>query len=539
MPPSDTVQVPTGHGERLTLPASDACADAARTNAVQASRWSFEVAGLGVQALRRLAREELLATAVDFSASIGVVAAAPRAEGGSPLVFMTGHQPELVHPGVWMKNFLVAELAQETGGVGVNLVVDTDGLDRLVARTPRMAPGLSVFSNALVVAAPGAAYVTTPAPSSAGLRRFRADGLAALGSLSSPALARHFAEFCDALDASLSSSPNVATLVTQARRRFEARVAAQYLEVPVSEVSRGAAFARFFVDIAFSAQRFAWAFNGAISAYRVAHKTRSLAQPFPMLRGDTDTVELPFWVFDDSGRRHPLFAQASAAGVVVLLCGDGPEGEAGGLSPLLTLPPNADAATQMLREGPLLAPRAVTLTLFHRLFACDLFVHGVGGARYDEVTDELARAYYGIEPPTFAVASLTLYLPLGAPLVHGRDVEAAERKLERFTHNPDDILDDEELPLSGPALAEATRLASEKRSLREAIQGADAAQKKALGVRIRAVNAALAEVMQPVAAALAIQVDRLRTDRAASDLVTDRSYPFCFWHPREISDKAR
>jgi len=65
------------------------------------------------------------------------------------------------------------------------------------------------------------------------------------------------------------------------------------------------------------------------------------------------------------------------------------------------------------------------------------------------------------------------------------------------------------------------------------------ADKKTLGLRIRAINRELGEILRPTAVAWKEQLERLRAERAASDLVTDRTYPFCFWDPREIEDKAR
>src|SRR5262249_2863990 len=47
-----------------------------------------------------------------------------------------------------------------------------------------------------------------------------------------------------------------------------------------------------------------------------------------------------------------------------------------------------------------------------RLFLADLFVHGIGGGKYDEITDELVRRFYGGEPPDFLVLSATLWLPV-------------------------------------------------------------------------------------------------------------------------------
>src|SRR5262249_14513207 len=63
------------------------------------------------------------------------------------------------------------------------------------------------------------------------------------------------------------------------------------------------------------------------------------------------------------------------------------------------------------RSGFKVRPRALTNTLFARLFLCDLFVHGIGGGKYDELTDEIMHRFYGIEPPEFLVFSATLLLP--------------------------------------------------------------------------------------------------------------------------------
>src|SRR5262249_26712737 len=64
------------------------------------------------------------------------------------------------------------------------------------------------------------------------------------------------------------------------------------------------------------------------------------------------------------------------------------------------------------RHGLKVRPRALTNTLFARLFLCDLFVHGIGGGKYDGLTDEIVRLFYGIEAPEFLVLSATLLLPI-------------------------------------------------------------------------------------------------------------------------------
>jgi len=56
--------------------------------------------------------------------------------------------------------------------------------------------------------------------------------------------------------------------------------------------------------------------------------------------------------------------------------------------------------------------RALTTTLFARVCLGDLFMHGLGGGKYDELTDDLIRRFFGLEPPGYLVLTGTLRLPL-------------------------------------------------------------------------------------------------------------------------------
>jgi hypothetical protein len=79
---------------------------------------------------------------------------------------------------------------------------------------------------------------------------------------------------------------------------------------------------------------------------------------------------------------------------------------------------NIDAATaaarlrDYLRRNDLcLAPRALTLTMFFRLLLVDQFVHGIGGGRYDQVTDRIIETYFGVAAPAFSVTTATMFFP--------------------------------------------------------------------------------------------------------------------------------
>ena len=49
---------------------------------------------------------------------------------------MAGHQPQLFHPGVWYKNFVLEQLAAEHGGTAINLVIDSDAMRTAAIRVP-------------------------------------------------------------------------------------------------------------------------------------------------------------------------------------------------------------------------------------------------------------------------------------------------------------------------------------------------------------------------------------------------------------------
>jgi len=132
---------------------------------------------------------------------------------------------------------------------------------------------------------------------------------------------------------------------------------------------------------------------------------------------------------------------------------------------------------------------------------------------------------------------MTLLLPLGGHIVGDEDVTHAERRLHRFEHNPDTVLAEVEFD----TVAERERaeaLAKRKEDAVAAIARPDA-DRKALGAAIRAINAELTELLQPVGRELREALAHVRAEREGSTVLTDRTYPYCLWDPREVADKVR
>ena len=518
--------LPAGHGELLSTPPVKAWAALARDNHELAAAWDFAVAGRPVAEVRSLARREALEAAAVFSAGLGVEVDAPGDPDG--LIVATGHQPELYHPGIWVKDFLLQRLAGETGASAIDFVVDSDAFDTVSVSSPCLIPDVHRCTQYLAVGSKETCFECSSVPSESEVADWTAAVAKQLESLPAPAIRHHFAAFATALRSARADATNLAELVVYARRRFEAVADTRYLELPTTSMARDEAYAAFLVDIVGHVERFVEAYNGALADYRVINKMRSAAQPFPDLMHAEGRTELPFWLIQPHGRQTVWLENGSGTTRLVDDSGD----------LIAELPADPEGAIAALRTSrAVLAPKALTLTLFMRGLATDFFIHGVGGGRYDRVTDDVFRRYYGVEPPAFAVASLTMYLPLGMHVVTDDEVSAARERLNRLEHNPDAML--AEVDFDSPVeRSRAIALAAEKTEFVSAIAAPDA-DKKVIGERIREVNAQLGTLLAPLKETLAADVAALESQQAASEILTDRGYALCFWSPLEVADKAR
>lgn len=518
-------QLPSGHGEVLAQPPVSEWRRIVEANQAAADSWSFSIAGISARELRTLARSDALAVAGLFSTRLGVAVEAS-GDPSAPII-ATGHQPDLYHPGVWVKDFMVDRVARSMGASAFDLVVDSDGFDSITVASPCFIPRVERCRHYLALGQADGCYAFAPVPSREDLMTFIESTRTSLSTLSAPAVLHHFSGFAEALMAAAEDADNLAELITFARRRYEAPAGTGYLELPMTLLARTEAFRRFLVGVILDCERFAGAYNDELREYRSVTKTRSAAQPVPDLDVD-DWVEVPFWALQ-GGRRLAVRVRREE-GVLCLLAPDG--------TVTVSLPEDPEAAVAALASSDtIFAPKALALSMFTRMFACDLFIHGVGGGRYDRVTDGIIRRYFGVEPPAYAVASMTLYLPLGAHVTTPEEVSAAKERLNRLDHNPDALL--AEVDFDDAAERErALALAEEKSRLVAAIAHADA-DKKSLGMRIKSVNGELAALLAPLRESFTTELERLTVMQAASDILTDRTYPFCFWDPSEVADKVR
>ena len=240
-------------------------------------------------------------------------------------------------------------------------------------------------------------------------------------------------------------------MLRRAHRALERRWGCHNLEVPLSALCRTEAFAQFAAHILTDLPRFQTAYNDSVHAYRRANRIKSRNHPVPDLAADGDWLEAPFWGWrGGQTRRQRLFAR---------LAGDRLELRCGGETwPVLPRDGERLAAewAKLEQDGFKLRTRALTTTLFARLVLADLFIHGIGGGKYDELTDAILRRFYDIEPPRFLILSATRLLPLPSFPVSADDCRQLAHDLRDLHWNPQRHLDGD--PRALPLIERKTAL---------------------------------------------------------------------------------
>ena len=317
------------------------------------------------------------------------------------LLVATGHQTELYHPGVWVKVALINAAAEKLDASAVHFAVDTDQPKHLAVRWPGFT--LPVTDDPAVNAADWSGQLAPPTPA-------HVDQIDA--ALQTAAAGWPFQPLLPAVLASLRRQAidgrPLSAVLTNAQHELDWDLGLRHRVLLASPLMTSGPYLTFVHHVLARADRFAADYNAALADYRVGAGIASATRPMPDLRSTDVAVEAPFW-FDDlsTGTRGRAEVVRHATGWAVAAGDD--------LFPLDVAadgPVAAEALGRWLADRHLrLAPRALTLTTFLRLLVVDQFVHGIGGGRYDQVTDRLLASHFGVHPPRFAVTTATLIFP--------------------------------------------------------------------------------------------------------------------------------
>jgi hypothetical protein len=384
-------------------------------------RADLDIMGRPLSELRRQARQSAVAAARDYLRQAGE----PVPTFDDQSIVLVGHQPELFHPGVWIKNFVVNRLARTHGATPIHLIIDNDTAKTTAVRVPLQAHrpqpvGLvesvpfdewtgEIPYEELQVRDEGL-FASFSERVAAAMHRWRPE----------PILPRFWAEVCR----HTQRTPLIGERLAAGRRTIERDWGCHNLELPISRLCATEPFLSFAYHLLTDLPRFHTIHNECLREYRRRFRLRSRSHPVPELTATNDWLEAPFWAWtaDDPHRRR-LMARTQTKGIELRIDNRPPV-------------PTSQHSALSTQHSVKIRPRALTNTLFARLFLGDLFIHGIGGAKYDELTDMIIRRFYGIEPPRFMTVSGTLRLPLPAFDVDNSDCERLARTVRDLHWNP-------------------------------------------------------------------------------------------------------
>lgn len=517
-------RAPAANGEVLSVPPREQLLSLVEANRLRTEQSPIEILGHPLAKVGRSARQEVFQAATEYTRSYADV---ERPWSNDAPIIATGHQPEMFHPGVWLKNFAAASLAERANGIALHLIVDSD-----LCRAPSIkVPTGSVESPQVTLILYDIAAREMPFEE----RR-----------IINPSLWDRFAETVASTIAPLVDRPMIQSwwpqavarsrdldslgyCVAQARHQTELAWGNTTLEVPQSAVCRTGAFRRFALHLLLHAEQFQGAYNSALAEYRRVHKLRNRAQPVPNLVQSSGWWETPFWTWSAADPiRKPLFTRFESGR---LLLTDRADWQA-----VLEISENDDLQNALAQleaweaSGRKLRTRALTTTMFVRLLIADGFIHGIGGAKYDEVTDAICANFFGQAPAPYTMVSGTLRLPIAHPEVPPERDRQLGQQLRELRFHPEKFID--QVPLEGENHQAVHSLVAEKQGWIHTTKTPQNASQRHEG--IERVNEKLQPVIAPVREASETQLQQVQRLTRNNRLLESREFSFCLFPEEEL-----
>ncbi len=456
--------------------------------------------------LKKKWRKSFLSLAQKFTEKLGFKP--PDTDQAAPLV-VSGHQPYFLHHGVLYKYALLDKAAQK-GMTCVFISVDTDPCDGFPVKIPAFKDGYKLAEYRILGIPPSGqnVFYADAVTDIEAFDNFKYAALADLGTLP-----ENFFDYGKTFLQNINAAAlpdNMRDAMITLRREYMKNAPGKVLEVPLSAVCETEEFFEFAFTLILRAKEIAESFNRALDAYRTEHKLRSKANPFPDLEIAGSSCETLLWKIKD-GKRDALFVK--------------PEGKMeNGNAILMPEGVNVNSAEELAEHcrklGYRLWPRAVSLSLMLRLYLSDLFVHGIGGTKYDRLTDAVIKDVFQIDPPAFVTASRTLAAP------HGLDdpsdkLAALKRELREIDFHPERFLEDG---------SEMQKIAEKKTRLIETIKAPDA-DKKSIGQKISALNDMLNKSLAPQREKFMEEISAVEKETTRFNAFTNRELPYFLYPP--------
>jgi len=537
-------KVPQKNKQIFLSPSGDKISSLLEENKKIFSQYSFKILNQPFKEVRKKSRKEVVGKALSFSKKFDPDIG-EKINPAYQYIIQSGHQPVFFHPGVWIKNIFLNELIKSPlpdKSLGLNIVLDNDICKDLNFSLPVLSStgnlrlkGINFLSPALT---PNLSFEEYPCPSLELITKFTRDIICKLKLLESENknILNNFKNFAPCLKNSSRfcnqnyKKANLGEFLGLARRLYEQEIEPAYLEIPFSQICNSDEFLSFFLEITKNIESFSKIYNNKLDEYRKLFKIRNRAQPLPNLIIKENLIEAPFWIWKEGDQRRKIFILGDkekkylyndSCGKIFLI-------EKDGLKSLSSL-------KAFLKEKKLkIRPKALLLTLYNRLFISDLFIHGLGGAKYDLVTDEIIREFFKVEPPHFLVASCTLHLNFkSSPKASDFKISALKKKIRDLEFNPERYIN--ELPLTKKEKIQIGELVEKKTELIKKIKGVSSPiEKREISEEIKVISNFIVKKIIPLKYELDKKIEKEEEKIKQAKVYTFREFPYCFFSAKTL-----
>jgi hypothetical protein len=354
-------------------------------------------------------------------------------------IIATGHQATWHHCGIWAKNLATCKFAEVIDGNRLHIVLDHDICDTALV-LPRQKPD----GNWIVER-----FEIEPEQKSIPLEFRRPPQKNSIKAFVDTVTRERQGQFCSdiwpgCLAYSFDKIPyfhSIADLITYFQSMLNFELGLNMIYLPISKLSESEAFFDFTISIILDAFRFARTYNKAIIKQLCSSKINR-RDTIPRLRFDRTkkSIQLPFWLQSTNGKRTSLCVSLEKGNRIII----GSDTDAFDRLDSSSQIGKADQLRNILRRLDYhLRPKAVSLTVFIRLYLADWFVHGVGGSLYEPVTDYIIENYFGMRQLKYGVASCTQTLPqLDSVDSFTENISQLRHELHNMKHNPERYIDE-------------------------------------------------------------------------------------------------
>ena len=562
-----TFKVPENNKEVFVEPSIECIPDIVLANRQKIRNYEFEINDTPFQTLRNKTREELLRKSVYYTNGIKSLfqnsqpaqyhytrnitrndtlwqttqnrlhinerALDYESIKNIPII-QTGHEPILYHPGIWIKNHLVKYLAKKLGGVGINMIVDNDACNMAFIYVPILTEVLSSVQKVMLLKnMNNTAYEEIAFDDIETILKFKEAVICMLRKntfdentiTTIKCMQTAFEEFINRItEYYRRGCVDIVGLLTSARSEMEESFGINNLEIPVSWICDTDGFYQFLLNILHRADPFAKIYNSKLAEYRSIHKIRSKANPLPDLKISGDLVELPFWIWKIGGQRERCYILNDEDSMKITNGND----TLVILKKSDTVIKNISRLKTLIDTSIKIRPRAITTTIFSRLFFSDVFVHGIGGAKYDTITDEIIKEFFGVEPPASVTISSTLFLPFNTFDTSNECLTRLKQVVNDMRYNPE-----RHAPKEAWEDAEFINIIKKKQKLLKMINVGNKDEKRLYFNQIKELNRLLLTKINTEFQNKQREINKNRHALAYNEAVRFREYPV-FIYPTKV-----